>query len=129
MTKARQSQFWCPCSASRAYELVPAVGRPWGQHGSDQPKSQRAGPALGEDIGEALPRAHRVISNLKTWLRGTYRTVSELQVYLDQFVFRFNRRRTPMSAFQTLLGIGARLPPTTYQEIKDGAFVLAEQTG
>jgi hypothetical protein len=34
-----------------------------------------------------------------------------------------------MAAFQTLLGIGSKLPPTTYQEIKAGAFVLAEQTG
>jgi ISXO2-like transposase domain len=78
-----------------------------------------------------LPRVHRVISNLKTWLQGTYRGVSErqMQAYLDEFVFRFNRRRTPMAAFQTLLGIGARLPPTTYQEIKAGVLALAEQTG
>jgi hypothetical protein len=34
-----------------------------------------------------------------------------------------------MAVFQTLLGIGARLPPTTYKEIKSGAFILAEQTG
>jgi len=63
-----------------------------------QPKSQRAGLVLGEDIGEMLPRVHRIISNLKTWLRGTDRGVSErqLQVYLDEFVFRFNRRRTPV---------------------------------
>ena len=95
------------------------------------PKSQRAGLVLGEEIGEILPRSHRVISNLKTWLRGTYRGVSEhqLQVYLDEFVFRFYRRRTPMAAFQTLLGIGASLPPTTYAEINDGAFVAAELTG
>lgn len=95
-----------------------------------QLKSLRAGRRLGEDGLEVLPRAHRVISNLKTWLEGTYRGVSErqLQAYLDEFVFRFNRRRTPMAAFQTLLGIGAKLPPTTYREIKTGAFVLAEQT-
>ena len=96
-----------------------------------QPKSQRAGLVLGEDIGEVLPRAHRIISNLKTWLQGTYRGVSDhqLQAYLDEFVFRFNRRRTPMAAFQTLLGIGASLPPTTYERIKDGAFTPAELTG
>jgi ISXO2-like transposase domain len=78
-----------------------------------------------------LPRVHRVFSNLKTWLRGTYRGVSErqLQAYLDEFVFGFNRRRTPMAAFQTLLGIGASLPPITYRGIKEGAFALAEQSG
>jgi transposase-like protein len=96
-----------------------------------QPTSQRAERRNGEDVGEVLPRVHRVVSNLKTWLQSTYRGVSEhqLQVYLDEFVFRFNRRRTPMAAFQTLLGIGARLPPSTYEQIKDGAFALAELTG
>lgn len=66
-----------------------------------------------------LPRAHRAISNLKTWLQGTHRGVSRehLQVYLDEFVFRHNRRRTPMAAFQTLLGLGALHAPTTYREI------------
>ena len=70
-----------------------------------------------------------MISNLKTWLRGTYRGVSErqLQAYLDEFVFRFNRRRTPMAAFQTLLGIGASLPPTTYRRIKEDAFAKADK--
>src|SRR5712691_4230873 len=71
-----------------------------------RPKSQRAGLVLGEDIGEMLPRVHRTISNLKTWLRGTYRGVSEhqLQVYLDEFVFGSTagalrwRRSRPCSA-------------------------------
>ena len=30
-----------------------------------------------------------------------------LPVYLDEYVFRHNRRGTPMAAFQTLLGLGA----------------------
>jgi len=66
-----------------------------------------------------LPRAHRALSNLKTWLQGTHRHASDkhLHVYLDEFVFRHNRRRTPMAAFQTLLGLGATHPPTTYAEI------------
>ena len=33
------------------------------------------------------------------------------------YVFRHNRRRTPMAAFQTLLGLGARHEPTTYDQI------------
>lgn len=54
-----------------------------------------------------------MISNLKTWLQGTHRGVSKehLQVYLDEYVFRFNRRRTPMAAFQSLLGLGGSLRP------------------
>jgi transposase-like protein len=77
--------------------------------------SQRRSPA-GQWL---LPRVHRSISNLKAWLHGTHRGVSpeHLHVYLDEFVFRHNRRRTPMAAFQTLLGLGAQRPPTTYRQI------------
>ena len=66
-----------------------------------------------------LPRAHRAISNLKTWIAGTHRgtSVKHLQVYLDEFTFRHNRRHTPMAAFQTLLGLSAHHPPATYREI------------
>ena len=69
-----------------------------------RPRTQRPGRVAVDDLDEILPRVHRVISNHKTWLQGTHRGVSKehLQVYLDEYVFRFNRRRTPMAAFQTL---------------------------
>jgi len=62
-----------------------------------------------------LPRIHQVFGNLKTWLRGTHHGVEpkHTQAYLDEFVFRFNRRRTPMAAFQSLLGLAAVHGPTT----------------
>lgn len=62
-----------------------------------------------------LPHIHRVFSNLKTWLIGTHHGVSKqhLQAYLNEYAFRFNRRKTPMAAFQTVLGLGSqRLGPT-----------------
>jgi hypothetical protein len=66
-----------------------------------------------------LPRAHRAVSNLKAWMHGTHRGVGDehLPVYLDEYVFRHNRRHRPMAAFQTLLGLGALHGPTTYREI------------
>ena len=68
---------------------------------------------------QLLPRVHRAISNLKAWMHGTHRGVSNehLPVYLDEFVFRHNRRGTPMAAFQTLLGLSAIHNPPTYDEI------------
>lgn len=65
------------------------------------------------------PHIHRVFSNLKTWLLGTYHGVDPkyLHTYLDEYVFRFNRRRTPMAAFQTLLGISAKKPPLTLRKL------------
>ena len=62
-----------------------------------------------------LAHMHRVFSNLKVWLLGTHHGVSpqHLQAYLNEYTFRFNRRGTPMAAFQTVLGlIGTRLGPT-----------------
>ena len=48
---------------------------------------------------------HRAFGNLKTWLNGTHHGVypKYLQSYLDEFVFRFNRRKTPMAAFKRFL--------------------------
>jgi transposase-like protein len=42
----------------------------------------------------AVPLADRAIGNLQQWLIGTYHGVSkaQLQVYLNEFVFRRNRR-------------------------------------
>jgi transposase-like protein len=71
---------------------------------------------------QLLPRVHRAFSNLKTWLAGTHHGVSpkHLPHYVNEFVFRFNRRRTPMAAFQSLLGLTAQHPPTTYKMLYAG---------
>jgi hypothetical protein len=65
------------------------------------------------DTGQVVIIAHRVISNVKAWLVGTHHGVGRphLQAYLDEFVFRFNRRQSPEAAFQTLLGLGSRHAP------------------
>jgi len=46
---------------------------------------------------ELMPRVHRVISLLKRWLLGTHQgavSPKHLDYYLDEFTFRFNRRRS-----------------------------------
>lgn len=64
---------------------------------------------------EALPMIHIVFGNLKAWLLGTHHGVSpkRLQAYLDEFVFRFNRRFYPMTSFRSVLGLAVRPPPGT----------------
>jgi ISXO2-like transposase domain len=51
----------------------------------------------------ALPWIHRLFSNLKRWGLDVYHGLrkTNLQHYLDEFVFRFNRRRTRHAAFDT----------------------------
>ena len=69
-----------------------------------------------------VPLADRAIGNLQQWLIGTYHGVGrhQLQVYLDEFVFRHNRRKTPQAAFQTLLGLGTAHASTEGNVIRGG---------
>lgn len=64
-----------------------------------------------------LPWIHRLFANLKRWALGVYHGLRprHLQAYLDEFVFRFNRRRNPKAAFARLLGLAAEHPPITYK--------------
>ena len=66
-----------------------------------------------------LPWVHRVFSNLKTWALGVYHGLrrANIQTYLDEFVFRFNRRRTRHAAFRTLLSISVVTKPVTYKTL------------
>jgi hypothetical protein len=52
-------------------------------------------------------------------LNGTQHGVEPkyLQRYLDELVFRFHQRKTPMAAFQTLLGISANKAPLTLRDL------------
>ena len=46
---------------------------------------------------------HKTISNLKAFLLGTYHgRCQQLQAYLDEFCFRFNRRKTGDQIFLRL---------------------------
>jgi transposase-like protein len=50
-----------------------------------------------EPANELLPRVHLVASLLKRWLLGTHQGAvsrEHLDYYLDEFTFRFNRRRS-----------------------------------
>src|SRR3954471_18194977 len=75
-------------------------------------------------IGDApahavLPWIHRVFANAKRWALGVYHGLREkhLQAYLDEFVFRFNRRRTPQAAFSRLLGLAVTTGPHPYDAL------------
>ena len=71
-----------------------------------------------------LPMIHIVFSNLKAWLLGTHHGVSQqhLQAYLNEYVFRFNRRFYPMTAFNSVLGLAVNSPPPTYAQLYSGAW-------
>ncbi len=69
-------------------------------------------------VSTDLVHIHRVFSNLKTWLLGTHHgavSKQHLQAYLNEYIFRFNRRKTPMAAFQTVLGLSSQRVGPTYK--------------
>src|SRR5690348_5677601 len=85
-------------------------------------RSQRAARARGEDPGELLPAVHRVASLAKRWLLGTHQgSVDEahLPAYLDEFVFRFNRRHSASRGmvFYRLLELAAGHDPVRFRDL------------
>ena len=76
------------------------------------------------DVGEKLlPLANRVAALLKRWLQGTHQgspRSSHLDYYLDEFVFRFNRRtsRSRGKLFYRLIQQSVNIEPVKGQNIR-----------
>lgn len=106
----------------KSFEGLPPVGF------NHVPRKQPSLTELRKGSKSVVPLADQAIGNLQQWLVGTHHGVSraQLQVYLDEFVFRHNRRKTPMAAFQTLLGLGTRREPTSLDDIRGGSDLAAE---
>jgi len=74
------------------------------------------------DPNNTLPHVHMIVSLLKRWLLGTHQgAVQEmhLQAYLDEYVFRFNRRKSANRGllFYRFLECAMHVPPTTQDEL------------
>ena len=93
------------------------------------PRTQPLRIELRKGAKSVVALADRAIANLPQWLIGTYHGVSraQLQVYLDEFVFRHNRRQQPMAAFQTLLRLGTGRKPTPYLRIRGARDLVDER--
>jgi transposase-like protein len=88
---------------------------------------------VGENL---LPRANRVASLLQRWLLGTHQGAvahSHLDYYLDEFVFRFNRRRSRSRGllFYRLIEQALAIAPVRCPQLVGGTqpqgIVLGEQ--
>jgi transposase-like protein len=87
-----------------------------------QRRSQRAARARGEDPNALLPAVHRVASLAKRWLLGTHQGAvdeAHLPSYLNEFVFRFNRRRSRSRGmvFYRVLELAAGHAPVRYKDL------------
>lgn len=75
-----------------------------------------------ESASDLLPRVHRVASLLKRWLLGTHQgavSLAHLDYYLDEFTFRFNRRRSRSRGklFYRLVQQAVAVDPVPYKSI------------
>jgi len=71
---------------------------------------------------EVLPNVHRIASLLKRWLLGTHQSYlnkNKLEYYLDEYVFRYNRRtsRSRGLLFLRLVEQAVNKTPVSYKEI------------
>ncbi len=66
-----------------------------------------------------LPWIHRVFALMKRWGLGTYHGLrrKHIDTYLNEFVFRYNRRFYRHASFETILGLATHREPTSYWEI------------
>jgi transposase-like protein len=75
-----------------------------------------------KDASKLMPRVHRVASLLKRWLLGTHQgsvAYYYLPYYLDEFTFRFNRRKSKSRGklFFRLMENAVSTAPKTYESM------------
>jgi transposase-like protein len=73
-----------------------------------------------ECASELMPRVHRIASLLKRWILGTHQGAvshEQLDYYLDEFTFRFNRRRSRNRGklFHRLVQQAVAIDPVPYK--------------
>ena len=75
---------------------------------------------LGKMAGHiVLPWIHRVFALLKRWGLGTYHRLrrKHIDTYLNEFVFRYDRRFYRHVSLETMLGLASHHHPTSYWDI------------
>jgi len=75
-----------------------------------------------DEYEEVLPNVHRIASLLKRWLLGTHQSYlnkNKLEFYLDEYVFRYNRRTSTSRGllFLRLIEQAIITAPVSYEEI------------
>jgi transposase-like protein len=58
---------------------------------------------------------HRVIMGFKGWLRGMHNSVKNLQAYIDEYTYRFNRDKMKEGIFENLILRMVNAEPYTYK--------------
>ena len=67
--------------------------------------------------GKNFPVMHRWIMGMKSWLRGVHHHARDLQAYLDEYCYRYNRNKMKEGIFDNLMQRMMTYPPKTYAQI------------
>ena len=102
--------------AAKAYQNLPDKG--FAHEPVNMSKMTKADLAVDDPLGAV----HLVFGHVKRWLLGTHhggQSHKHLQRYLDEFVFRFNRRKAKSISyrFAKLIELGIATAPTPYWRI------------
>ena len=86
----------------------------------------KATPVKNRKASKVLPRVHKAASLLKRWLMGTHQGAvsrEQLDHYLDEFTFRFNRRTSRFRGklFYRLLQNAVAIDPAPFETLTKGA--------
>ena len=109
----------CRQAGDRGHRRLARLPRPAGR--GLRPRAGQLSASRG-DAALRLPGIHLVFSLVKRWLLGTHHgAVGEkhLPAYLDEYVFRFNRRtaKRVSHGFARLIEHAVRIKPSTYRAI------------
>lgn len=99
-----------------AYKGLPQRGY------THEPRNQSAAKRAGIDLSTLLPGVHRVASLAIRWLLSTHQGsagTEHLQEYLDEFSFRFNRRKSASRGmlFYRVLKLAVGHSPVRYRDL------------
>ena len=72
------------------------------------------------DKGKSMDVLHKQIMQFKNWLRGTHHKCSKecLYAYIDEYIYRFNKRNMKEWLFDNILKRGINQKPHTYTDLK-----------
>ena len=84
-----------------------------------------------ESASQLMPRVHRIASLLKRWILGTHQGAvshEHLEFYLDEFTFRFNRRRSRNRGklFYRLAEQAVAIDPAPYKSLVRCTAVVSD---
>lgn len=67
--------------------------------------------------GENFPELQRVIMNFKAWLKGIHHHVKDLQKYINEYTYRFNRSFMKGNIFENTMARMVNARPCSYMMI------------